>query len=58
MGVGKMLVQKHLGEFRDHYTKRSNSDWEGQISSDITSMWNLIGKNDTNELVYKTETDL
>ena len=26
-----------------------------QISYDITYMWNL--KNDTNELIYKTETD-
>ena len=24
----------------------------------ITHMWNLIFKNDTNELIYKTETDL
>ena len=29
-----------------------------QISYDITHMWNLILKNDTNELIYKTETDL
>ena len=28
---------------------------ERQISYDITYMWNL--KNDTNELIYKTETD-
>ena len=28
-----------------------------QISYDITHMWNLIVKNDTNELIYKTETD-
>ena len=27
-----------------------------QISCDITYMWHLI-KNDTNELIYKTETD-
>ena len=25
---------------------------------DITHMWNLILKKDTNELIYKTETDL
>ena len=29
---------------------------ERQVPCDITSMWNL-NKNDTNELVYKTETD-
>ena len=33
----------------------SKSDRERQISYDTTSMWNL--KNDTNELIYKTETD-
>ena len=31
------------------------SQRERQISYDITYMWNL--KNDTNELIYKTETD-
>ena len=31
---------------------------ERQISYDITHVWNLILKNDTNELIYKTETDL
>ena len=31
------------------------SDREGQIPYDITHMWNL--KYDTNDLVYKTETD-
>ena len=33
----------------------SKSNRERQISYDITYMWNL--KNDTNELIYKTETD-
>ena len=37
---------------RDYHTK---SDRERQISYDITYMWNL--KNDTNGLIYKTETD-
>ena len=32
------------------------SDRERQISYDITYMWNLK-KNDTNEHIYKTETD-
>ena len=33
----------------------SEPDRERQISYDITYMWNL--KYDTNELIYKTETD-
>ena len=41
---------------RDNHTKRSKSDSERQISYSITYMWNLK-KNDTNELIYKTETD-
>ena len=39
----------------DYHTKWSKSDRERQISYDITYMWNL--KNDTNEPIYKTETD-
>ena len=38
---------------RDYHTKWSKSDRERQISYAITYMWNL--KNDTNELIYKTE---
>ena len=44
-----------MDETRDCHTERSKSDRERQISYDITYMWNL--KNDTNELIYKTETD-
>ena len=33
----------------------SKSDRERQISYDITYMWNL--KNNTDEFIYKTETD-
>ena len=40
---------------RDDHTKWSKSDREAQISYDITHMWNL--KYDTNELIYKRETD-
>ena len=29
-----------------------------QISYDITHMWNQFFKSDTNELIYKVETDL
>ena len=43
---------------RDYHTKWSESDRERQISHDITYMWNVIFKNDTNELIYKTETDI
>ena len=40
---------------RDYHTKWSKPDRERQISYDITYMWNL--KTDTNEHIYKTETD-
>ena len=40
---------------RDAHTKGGKSDRERQTSYDITYMWNL--KNDTNELIYKTEID-
>ena len=35
---------------------RMKSDREGEILYDIPYRWNLQG-NDTNELIYKTETD-
>ena len=38
-----------------YHTKWSKSDQERQISYDIAYMQNL--KNDTNDLIYKTETD-
>ena len=40
---------------RDYHTKQSKSEGERQIPYDITYMWNL--KYDTNEPIYKTETD-
>ena len=40
---------------RDYHTKWSKSERERQRPYDITYMWNL--KYDTNELIYKTETD-
>ena len=43
---------------RDYHTEWSKSDRERQTSYDTTHTWNLIIKNDTNELIYKTETDL
>ena len=46
------VIYSNIDGPRDYYTK---SDREKQISYDITYMWNL--KNDTNGLIYKTETD-
>ena len=40
---------------RDYHTKWSKSERERQIPYDITYMWHL--KYDTNEPIYKTETD-
>ena len=40
---------------RDYHTKWSKSGRERQIQYDITYIWNL--KYDTNELIYKAETD-
>ena len=40
----------------DHLAKRSKSDIERQLLHGITYMWNL--KNNINEIIYKTETDL
>ena len=37
-------------------SEQSQTEKEKEISCDIAYMWNLK-KNDTNELVYKTETD-
>ena len=41
---------------RDCYTELSKSDREREISYDIACMRNLK-RNDTNELIYKTETE-
>ena len=40
---------------RDYHTKWSKPERERQIPYDIIYMWNL--KYDTNEHIYKTETD-
>ena len=40
---------------RDYQAKWSKSERERQVPYDITYMWNL--KYDTNELIYKTETE-
>ena len=39
----------------DYHTKWSKSERERQIPYGVTYMWNL--KYDTNQLIYKTETD-
>ena len=39
----------------EYYTKWSKSDREGEISYDISYVWN-IKRNDTNEVAYKTDT--
>ena len=35
----------------------SKSDRERHISYDITYMWNLKNKKDSDEIIFKTETD-
>ena len=40
---------------KDHHSKPNKSERERQIPYDITYMWNV--KYDTNEHIYKTETD-
>ena len=49
-------ICSNMDGLRDDHTKWTKSDRERQISYDITYMWNLK-KNNTNELIYKTETD-
>ena len=44
-----------MDEPRDNHTKWSKSERERQIPYDITYTWIL--KYDTNDLIYKTETD-
>ena len=41
---------------RDCHSEWSKSDKEGEIMDDIPYLWNLK-RNDTNELIYKKETD-
>ena len=52
---GNNAICSNVNGPRDSHTKWSKSDRERQILYDITYMWNL--KYDTNELIYKTETD-
>ena len=48
---GNKVIFSNMDGHRDYHSKWS----QRQISYDITYMWNL--KNDTNGLIYKTETD-
>ena len=48
-------ICSNMDESRDCHTESSKSDRERQVY-DITYMWNLK-RNDTNELIYETETD-
>ena len=49
------VICNNMDATRDDHTKWSKSEKERQIPYDITYMWNL--KYDTNELIYKAETD-
>ena len=51
-------ICSNIDEPGDYHTKWSTSGRERQISYGITHMLNLLLKNDTNELIYKTEIDL
>ena len=53
---GNNAICSNMDGLRDYHPKWSKSDRERQILYDIASMWNLK-KNDTNELIYKTEID-
>ena len=44
-----------MNQPRNYHTKQNKSERERQIPCNIAYMWNL--KYDTNELIYKTETD-
>ena len=46
-------ICSNMDRLRDDHPKWSESEREKQIPYDTTYMWNL--KDDTNELVYKTE---
>ena len=48
-------IYSNMDGNRDYHTKWSKSERDRQILYDITYMWNL--KINTNELIYKTETD-
>ena len=52
---GNNAICSNMDGPRDYHTKQSKSEREIQIPYDITYMWHL--KYDTNEPIYKTDTD-
>ena len=48
-------ICSNMDATRDYHTQWSKAERDGQIINDVTYMWNL--KYDTNELIYKIETD-
>ena len=51
----KYATYSNMDRSGDYHTKWSKSERERQIPYGVTYMWNL--KYDTNQLIYKTETD-
>ena len=49
-------ICSNMDGLRDCHSEWSKSDKEGEITDDEPYMWNLQ-RNDTNELIYKMETD-
>ena len=49
-------ICSNMNATRDYHTMWNKSEGERQKPYDITYMWNV--KHDTNEPIYKTETDL
>ena len=48
-------IYRNMDATRDYHTQWSKAERDGQIINDVTYMWNL--KYDTNEIIYKIETD-
>ena len=51
-------IYRNVDGPRDYHAKWSKSNRERQILYDITHIWTLIFKDDTNELICKTEPDV
>ena len=50
-------ICSNMNGTRECHTEWSKSNREGEISYDMPCVWNLK-RNDTNQLIYKTERDL
>ena len=57
-GEQSKAIYRNVDGPRDYHTKRNKSNRERQILYDITHIWNLIFKDDINELICKTEPDV